>query len=267
MNSMNKRSIYRPFAVTALSAALLMTSASGTFAAETKHESAKAADQSQVTDREVISHYTGWEDPDMARIAVHGGRALLRHLDTAHRDLVNNKQSEASTALNAADDFAQGLQMMVPYTVVVDNIRNAKNKLLASSTGVVVDEMLPIYANLDEMSEYAPKLAQQAKNKLNQAVKHAKQGDKQKAAETLTEIADDISATTVYLPVLYVKDQINIARNALNQDPPQLRTAQSAIESSMDSLVHATVSMHLFPKGPAGSKTSDNSTTAADQAG
>jgi hypothetical protein len=52
--------------------------------------------------------------------------------------------------------------MMVPYTVVVDNIRNAKNKLLASSTGVVVDGLLPIYANLDEMSEYAPKLAQQA---------------------------------------------------------------------------------------------------------
>jgi hypothetical protein len=107
MNSMNKRSIYRPFAVTALSTALLMTSASGTFAAEAKHESAKAADQTQVTDREVISHYAGWEDPDMAHIAAHGDRALLRHLDTAHWDLANNKQSEASTALNAADDFAQ----------------------------------------------------------------------------------------------------------------------------------------------------------------
>lgn len=144
MNSMNKRSISRPFAVTALSAALLMTSASGTFAAETKHESAKAADQTQVTDREVISHYAGWEDPEMARVAVHGGRALLRRLD---------------------------------------------------------------------------------------------------------------------------KDQINIAHNALNQDPPQLETAQSAIESSMDSLVHATVSMHLFPNDTTGSKTSDNSTIAADQAG
>jgi hypothetical protein len=221
-----------------------------------KDEGTKPTTEEQVplTERETVAQYAGWEDPDMARIAVHGGRALLRHVRSAHAALQENKVGEARSALTAAEDFAQGLQLMIPYTVVVDNIRNAKHELLASSTGVIVDDLLPIYANLDEMADFAPELAAKAKAKLDEAAKHAQKGEKEKAAQKLEEVAAEISSTTVYLPVLYVEDQVEAARHALDQDPPDTKTAKSAVDNAMLSLVHATVNMHVFPEEKAAGK-------------
>jgi hypothetical protein len=213
-----------------------------------------AEEEVPLTERETVAQYAGWEDPDMAHIAVHGGRALLRHVQAAHAALQENKVGEARAALTAAEDFAQGLQLMMPYSIVVESIRNAKHELLASGTGVIVDDLLPIYANLDEMSEYAPELAAKAKAKLDEAAKHVQKGEKEKAAQKLEEVAAEISSTTVYLPVLYVEAQVKAARHALDQDPPDTKTAKSAVDNAMLSLVHATVNMHVFPEEKAAGK-------------
>jgi hypothetical protein len=244
------------YALTAtLFAVALALSSATTFAADsTTAAESPDAKEIQLTERETVAQYEGWEDPDMSRIAVHGGRALLRHVQVAHADLADNKLGEARSALNAANDFAKGLQLMIPYTVVVDNIRNARQELLASTTGVIVDDLLPIYASLDEMAEYAPELANQAKAKLDRVAKHAARGEKEKAAEQLDEVADDISATTVYVPVLYVENQVQAARRALNQESPDVKTAQSAVDNALLSLVHATVNMHVFPEEKAAGK-------------
>ena len=204
-------------------------------------------DQVQLTDQESIGTYAGWDDPDMARVAVHGGRALLHHVQAAHVALREHKTGEARAALDAAEDFAEGLQLMIPYSVVVDNVRNAKSQLLSTDSGVVVDDMLPIYSSLDEMSAYAPELAGKAKAKLDQAVQHMNKGEKQQAAEKLDEIAADISATTVYLPVNYVEHQIESAIVYLDQDPADTKTANQAIDNALRSLVQSTVNMHFFP--------------------
>ena len=203
--------------------------------------------QKPVTERETTAQYEGWEDPDMARVAVHGGRALLRQVQAAHAALEENKVGEARSDLNAADDFAQGLQLMMPYTVVVDNIRNAKHELLASNTGVIVDDLLPIYSSLDEMAEFAPELAAKAKAHLDEAVKHVQKGEKKEAAEKMDEVAQEISATTVYLPVLYVEHQVTAARVAMDKDPSDTETAKSAVDNALESLVQATVNMHVLP--------------------
>jgi hypothetical protein len=226
------------------------------YAAEGKSAAAKAAgeQQTQTAERETVSHYEGWEDPDMARVAVHGGRALLRHVEAAQAALDEKKVDEARTALTAADDFAKGLQLMIPYTVVVDSIRNAKHELTTSSTGLVVDDLLPIYANLEEMAEFAPEVAKKAKAKLDEAARHAKAGEKTKAAKKLEEVATDIAATTVYLPVLYVQDQVEAAIKALDKKPADKAAAKSDVDKAMDSLVHATVNMHLFPEENAAGK-------------
>jgi hypothetical protein len=225
MSHKTNQAFTRTLAATAV-AGVLALSLGTSYADETKKdEGAKPAteEQAQLTDRETLAQYAGWEDPDMARIAVHGGRALLRHVRAAHAALEEDKLGEARSALNAAEDFAQGLQLMIPYGVVVDNIRNTKNELLASSTGVIVDDLLPIYASLDEMADFAPELAAKAKAKLNEATKHVQKGEKKEAAEKLEEVAADISATTVYLPVLYVEQQVQAASIALDQDPPDWR--------------------------------------------
>jgi hypothetical protein len=256
MKPITDKSFTRTLAASAVATALALALGTGFAADDKTDKGAKptTAEQAQVTERETVAQYSGWEDPDMARIAVHGGRSLLRQVRAAHTDLDENKVGEARSALGAAEDFAEGLQLMVPYTVVVDNLRNAKHELLASSTGIVVDDLLPIYSSLDEMAEYAPELAGKAKTKLNEAAQHMKKGEKEKAAEKLEEIAAEISATTVYLPVLYVENQVEAARNALDKDPPDTETAKSVVDNALLSLVHATVNMHVFPEEKAAGK-------------
>jgi hypothetical protein len=256
MRPIADRSFSRTLAASAVATALFLSLGTGYGADAKKDEGAKSAteEQVQLSEGETMAQYAGWEDPDLARIAVHGGRALLAHVQAAHTDLEENKVGEARSALNAAEDFAEGLHLMVPYTVVVDDVRNAKNELLASSDDIIVDDLLPIYSSLDEMAEYAPELAQRAKAKVDEAAQHMRKGDKEKAAQKLDEVAADISATTVYLPVLYVENQVEAARNALDQDPPDTETAKSAVDNAMLSLVHATVNMHLFPEEKAAGK-------------
>jgi soluble cytochrome b562 len=256
----------RTLAAVAVAGVLALSLDTGYADEAKKDEGTKPATEvpATLTNRETVAQYAGWEDPDMARIAVHGGRALLRHVQAAHAALKDGKVGEARSALTAADDFAEGLQLMIPYSVVVDNIRNTEHELLASSTGIVVDDMLPIYSSLDEMADFAPELAEKAKAKLDEANKHMQKGEKEKAAEKLEEVAADISSTTVYLPVLYVESQVEAARHALDQDPPDTKTATSAVDNAMLSLVHATVNMHLFPEEKAAGKEAPATASKAD---
>lgn len=201
----------------------------------------------QITDRETIAAFDGWQNRDMARVAVHGGRALLRQMETAHADLANKNIGDAKNALTAANDFAEGLQLMVPFTVVKDNIRNAQHKLLSSSTGVIVNDMLPVYANVDEMAEFSPQLASKAKTQLHEAGKKIA-NSKQQAPEKMQEVAADFETSTIYLPVMYIEHQVQAAQKALKADPQNIQTAQTAVEKALDSLVDATVNMHISPQ-------------------
>lgn len=213
-----------------------------------------APTEQTLTERETVATYAGWEDPNMARVAVFGGRALLRHIEAAHEALQENKIGEARKALDAADDFAKGLQLMMPYTVVVDNVRNAQHKLLASSQGVIVDDLLPIYANLDEMADFAPKVAHKAKGKLNEVLQYLHLEKRKQAAEKLQEVAADISESTVYLPVLYVEGQLKASLAALAKDPADTKTAKTAVDNAMDSLVESTIAAYFAPEKHAAAK-------------
>ena len=250
MKAITKPTLSRKLLVTAM-AGVLVFSLGSSYAGTTKTPEASkppTKEQLPLTEQENIDQYMGWQDPDMARVAVHDGRALLDHIEAAHAALQENRTGEARAALNAAEDFAEGLQLMIPYTVVMDNIHNAKSQLLDADTGIVVDDMLPIYSSFDEMADYAPNLATNAKAKVDQAVRHLHKVEKPKSSQTLDEIAAEISSTTVYLPVNYVENQIESALAALNQDPANTQTANQAIDNTLQSLVHATVSMHFFPK-------------------
>lgn len=253
MNAFADKSFSRNLTAGAVATLLALSLGTGTAAEESKHEGTKppAKEQGQLSERETVAEFRGWEAPDVERIAIHGGRALLRHVRAAHAALEENKLGEARSSLIAAGDFAEGLQLMIPYTVVADNIRNAKHELLATSTGVMVDDLLPIYASIDEMAEYAPELAKTAKGKLDEAVKHMKQGKKAEAAAKLHEIEADISSTTVYLPVLLVENQVAAARAALDKEPPDIKAAKTDIDRAMESLVHATVNMVVLPNDKA----------------
>ena len=252
--------------LTAVAVAGLLTLSMGTgYAGNMKlPEGSKSTikEQAQLTDQETVGAYAGWQDPNMARVAVHGGRALLQHIQAAHVALQEHKTGEARASLRAAEDFTEGLQLMIPYTIVVDNVRNTKSELLASDSSILVDDRLPIYSSLDEMAAYAPVLAGKAKTKLDQAVKHMHKGEKQQAAEKFDEIAADLSSTTVYLPVNYVEHQIESALVSLDQDPANTKNANQAIDNALESLVHSTVNMHIFPNEKATTQTMPDSHTS-----
>ena len=245
----------RRLLVTAMAGILVLPLGSGYAATHTSEQTAKSAAEAKMaaeqrpalSEVDSIGHYSGWNDPDMTRIAIHSGRVLLRHLEAAHAALENHKTGEARSALSAAEGFAEGLQLMAPYTVVVDKLRNAKEELLSSSTSIIFDDLLPIYTSLDEMADYAPELANQARMKVDQAAQHAKQGENQQAAKKLEEVAADISSTSIFLPVNYVEQQVEAARISLDRDPADTKTANAAIDNALSSLVHANVNLHLFP--------------------
>ena len=51
----------------------------------------------------------------------------------------------------------------------------------------------------------------------------------------LRAAASEISQHTVYLPVSYVERQIRVARNAPNQEKPDVSTARAAVENLLTS--------------------------------
>lgn len=197
---------------------------------------------------ETTYRFPGWTDPVMGQVAVYSGRALLQHLQAADKALKTGQIAEARSALTASENFARSIQQTMPFVEVVDQIRDVRNVLVGEIRDVAADELLPIYASLDQMELYVPQLAQQSKAKVEQAEKSINNGEKQEAAATLQEVASDISATTVYLPVSYVAKQVNAARNALDKEKPNVTTAQKAVESALDNLIVSSSGLLAVPE-------------------
>lgn len=184
----------------------------------------------------------------MGQVAVYSGRALLQDLQAADNALQTGKIAEARRALTASENFARSIQQTMPFVEVADQIRNVSNVLVGEVRDVAADDLLPIYASLDQMELYVPQLARQSKDKVAQAEKSINNGEKQEAAAKLKEVASDLSATTVYLPVSYVAEQVNAARHALDKDKPNVATAKKAVESALDNLVVSSSGLLAVPE-------------------
>lgn len=201
----------------------------------------------QYSSTQTVTEYAGWEDPSMRDMAASSGRALLAHLQGVKADLAADTLDRARSDLQVTQEFAQALERIMPYAVVVDDIRDAKNKLIAEDVEHFYEDLLPIYASLDEIQLYAPDVADNARSKVKQAEKKARKDDAKAAAEVLDEVADDIAATTIYLPVDYVDAQIRAALNALNKKPVDIVTARKDVDNALNSLQAQTVSAVVTP--------------------
>ena len=183
-----------------------------------------------------ISEYTDRGTPGMAKIAVDSGRALIAHLSTAHALLDTNQIPEAHGALIACREFADATERSMPYLTIVKKIRDASKRIVEEDVQTLSTNLLPIYVGLDELQIYAPKVTRRTRGVLKQVKKHAAAGDKKHAAKMLTEAADDISRSTVYLPVEYVGQQVRVALYALDQTKPDIATAEAAVDRALDSV-------------------------------
>jgi len=195
-----------------------------------------AAAVSTTGESSIVDQYPGWGDPTMAGIAVNSGRALINHLMSARALLDESETEQARSALLASREFADAIERMMPYLTVVEEMLDASDRIVQENITALSDDLLPIYAGIDEMTVYAPEVARKTRGMLKEAEKHAQRGDRQFAAKAIREAADEISRRTVYLPVEYVDRQIRVAQNALKQEKPDVSAAKAAVEKSLDSL-------------------------------
>lgn len=242
MKRQTNRAKTRTLAVSAISAALLLSLGSG-YAVAKSDQNSKAAstkEQTQLTDNETIADHAGWNNPKLAPIASQGGRVLLRQMLDVQDSLKAGNVDGARHALKAAEDFAETLKPMMPYTVISDHVRDSNNKVVASDAGIAVDQMLPIYGDTTTVTAFAPETGTKA------PAKHQKQ-------EKLDEVAADVDSQVVYLPVLYMEQQAELASKALDQTPPDTKAATQAVQNALDSLVIGDTNVHLLPSTPADS--------------
>ena len=183
-----------------------------------------------------ISEYTDWGDPAMAKIAVDSGRALIAHLSTARALLDTGKIAEARSALIVSREFADAIERTMPYLTIVEDMMDASKRVVEEDVTALPADLLPIYASLDELQIYAPEVAARTRGALKQAKKHAAAGDRKRAAKVLVEAADDITRSTVYLPVDYVDVQTRVALYALNMKKPDVTAARSAVDLALRSV-------------------------------
>lgn len=183
-----------------------------------------------------MAQYVGWGDPDMAKMAVNSGRALLEHLRTADAMLAEGHTAQARNALVASHEFSNAIERMMPYLVVVEQMKDASDHVVQAQADVFSADVLPIYASLNDLQVFAPKVAQKTRAMVNKAERHAAKGDKQAAATILKEAADIVSNETVYLPVDYVNQQVNAALYAVSLPKPDTAAAKLAVQRAMNSL-------------------------------
>lgn len=231
---------HRTLAVSAVSAALLLSLGSGYAVAKSDQNSKTSATkaQTELTDNETIADHAGWNNPKLAPIASHGGRVLLRQMLDVQESLNTGNVDGARHALKAAEDFAETLKPMMPYTVISDHVRDGNAKVVASDAGVAVDQMLPIYGDTTTVTAYEPETGTKA------SAKHQK-------TEKLDAVAADVDSQVVYLPVLYMEQQAELASKALDRNPPDTKAATQAVQNALDSLVIGDTNVHLLPTTPA----------------
>ena len=201
------------------------------------------------TDSKHAVEQPGWINPYAAQAAAQSGRALIDHLQAARAFISDGSATGARDMLRVAGDFDSVLLQNMPFLAVSDTIRNAQHKLVGGDISATSDTLLPIYAQLDAMQVYAPKLAQHSRSKVQAAEAQARKGDKQGASRALTDVANEIQSTTVYLPMGQVQRDIQAAKAELNRPTPNLAAAKQAVDRALGSLVSENVRVLAVPKG------------------
>lgn len=141
---------------------------------------------------------------------------------------------------HAANDLTNGIRTMMPFTVMLDQIKDAKGIISVNADLFETDTLLPIYQGLEELDVYSPEVARQSRAKVGQAEKLAKTGNSKQAVEILDQVEADIAATTVYMPALSVSRHIDNAIQAMQAKPFHKITVREQIDMALSSLIEDT---------------------------
>jgi len=229
-----------------LSLALLLASTSALADVPAKAHSAPSPQAASESVNIVSS--SGWANPTLAKAEAESGQALLSHLRSAKAWLVAGSPAGARDALITAGEFTDALERTMPFVAVADDVTTARNKLLAGEDELFYDDLLPIYASIDDMQIYTPQLARQVHGKVKKAEAQARRGKSREAARTLREVGDEVTHSAVYLPLGYVDRQIHVAKADLRRDHYQPAKAEAAVDKALNSLIEQQVTVVSTPR-------------------
>jgi len=229
----------RHFKLTTLGVMLLLSACTDTKPLDTSN--AMGIDTSVSPEESVANaRFPGWHNPLLARAAEYAGQALIADLKSAQKALDLDDLNHANHYLNAAEDLAEGIQTMMPFSVTIDQIRDAKGDIERYADWFAADALLPVYHSLEELDIYAPELAQQSRDKVRRSEQLAKLGNSVQAIEILNQVETDLAKTTVYMPVISVSKHIDIALVALEQEPVNKINVQEQIDIALSSMLEET---------------------------
>jgi hypothetical protein len=181
---------------------------------------------------------TGNQDgiyPQRVNRVVNPADVLINDLRKAEVQLNSGAVARARSILTSSRDYSRNLQFMKEETERALQYINRSNEYNDNGAGLLQRDWVGIYSSLDEMEVYAPKLAQDTRERLEQAEKHATRGDIQKAAETLKTVVTGVPNSL--LPGQPIDRQILLALEFLGENQPDIATAKSVVEDALNRLI------------------------------
>ncbi len=188
------------------------------------------------TGRTATAHYQGWGDPVADKLAANAAHILGDHLRTALSMLDAGYLDSARGELINSYEFAAALGRLMPYTDVADRIMDARRALMDSALDDYYADLLTVRKTLDQMDDYAPKAARAARAAIEQAEWDASVGQVQRADEALKTEAEELTRTTVYLPVTVLENEIRAAQLAMQGSQPDVPAARFALQKALHAL-------------------------------
>ena len=183
-------------------------------------------------------HHFGWDDPHVAHVVEQNGQALVDVLERADQSLAAPDQETAMAAndLSYADDIAKGIELQMPYVLMKDRLETAKGQLEAGATHEFFQDLAPVYASIDDLTMLSPELAGQVKNSVKQAENLARSGARDDAIKQVDKVVGDVVASRIDMPIRYVRQQLGIARKALDRD--DIGAARKGVEKALGSMIY-----------------------------
>jgi len=169
---------------------------------------------------------TPWEESTISSVAL----KVLRHIAQARADIHEKDPLYAQKELKQAQTLIEIIKTRVPTEKIKDRIRVAKKHLSYENTETVMQDLIPIYASLDDIEEFAP--MDKTKEHIDKAKKHLENGNKQSADDELNLADEAVVFTEIDLPLSDTERHVTEAQMFLTKK--ESKKADAALKSAED---------------------------------
>jgi hypothetical protein len=189
----------------------------------------------RIVESQQVSPLRAISPADEAALSRAALKALHRIAD-ARAAIARKDAPAARRALRQADTLLDIIQADLPTVQVRDQIRVAQSKLKYDETTVVEPDLVPIYASLDAIEDFAA--VPQARAHLDQARAKLKTGDKSGASRELDAVDVALLYQEADLPLAATRGFVRAAESELSRG--NLKYADAHLRAAEDNVVTYT---------------------------